>query len=399
MLDLNNPEQLERYMRAGDEFKKYNLLRRKSDYKRYASFNAQKKIMYIVPERRPEKAESFPMGQLLLDFANLDLSEYEKEWRETARVLADPDTEYVEYGSYVGLNRIEKLSPEDLQYEQCVYLDRLVKRFQHIHPYLLVLDSDYMTLANHNPMRLLETELNFVELQKQVRKYIDLCLNEQVDAVYSQLLPTQRYLLHHRTTEQMPYFTNKSTLYVRIPNQHDEPENAFTFAQIDHIRKLYPGVLDETNLFPGIDAVSINAVLSGNLIVEDGYAVQTVRDMAMLELSKMIVSDIRVRRCAFCNQLFIPVGKHDTRYCNRIPEGYTQTCQALGSSRNYAEKMQKENADALYRKMYKRLHQRKQKGAMTEKSFKKWQGDAQYQLERCKNGEITLEEFEELIKK
>ena len=111
MLDLNNPEQLERYMRAGDEFKKYNLLRRKSDYKRYVSFNAQKKIMYIVPERRPEKAESFPMGQLLLDFANLDLSEYEQEWRETARVLADPDTEYVEYGSYVGLNRIEKLSP------------------------------------------------------------------------------------------------------------------------------------------------------------------------------------------------------------------------------------------------------------------------------------------------
>ena len=75
MLDLNNPEQLERYMRAGDEFKKYNLLRRKSDYKRYVSFNAQKKIMYIVPERRPEKAESFPMGQLLLDtLSSLNMS-------------------------------------------------------------------------------------------------------------------------------------------------------------------------------------------------------------------------------------------------------------------------------------------------------------------------------------
>lgn len=399
MLDLNHPEQFERYIRAGDAFKKYNLLRKKSNFKRYMSFDVQKRIMNIVPERCPEKAENYPLGQLLLDFVNLDLSEYEREWRETARIIADPDTEYVEYGSYVGLNRMERLPPEELQYEQLVCLDRLVKRFQHIHPYLLVLDTDYMTLAGHNPMYLLETELNFVELQRQVRRYIDLCLNEQVDAVYSQLLPTQRYMLHHRTTEQMPCFTNKSTLYVRMSNHRNVPENAYTHAQIEHIRKAVPGALDETDLFPCIDAASIDAVLSGDLIVEDGYAVQTVHDMAMLELSRMLVLNMRVRRCAFCKKLFIPKGKHNTRYCSRIPEGYTQTCQALGASRNYAEKLQKENADALYRKMYKRLHQRKQKGAMTEKSFKKWQGDAQYQLERCKNGEITLEEFEELIKK
>ena len=248
-------------------------------------------------------------------------------------------------------------------------------------------------------MRFIETELNLVELQKQVRQYIDLCLNEQVDAPYARLLPTQRYLLHHRTTAQMPYFTNKSTLYVRIPNKPDGPENAFTRTQIEYLRRITPDALIENDSFSDVDETTINAVQNDELIVEDGYSVQTVRDMAMLELSKMIVSNMRVRRCGFCQNLFIPKGQHGTRYCSRVPEGYIQTCQALAAGRNYAEKLKNEHADALYRKMYKRLHQRKQKGTMTEKSFRNWQGNAQYLLERCKSGEITLKEFEELIQK
>jgi len=58
--------------------------------------------------------------------------------------------------------------------------------------------------------------------------------------------------------------------------------------------------------------------------------------------------------------------------------GLHKPCQILGSNRAYATKMRGKNADAEYRKVYKRLHQRKQKGAMTEQAFKECQGNAQY---------------------
>lgn len=399
MLDLNIPENLERYIQAGREYKKYNYRSKKSNYKRYVSFDMQKKQMNVVRENMPFNIHTYPVGELLQDFANLDLSKYEEERQRTIQLLEDPATEYFEVGYYIGHLERKEPTESDIVFNKLVCIDRLIKRFEDLHPYFYVLHSDYVTLKRHDPMQLIQEELDLISLQNKIREYIDLCMNDQVKAIYSQIKPVQRYLLHHETMAQMPFFTNKSTLYVRIQDDKGASPNAFSSEQIEYLHEEFPQLFEGSRFYEKPDISHMAMVLKRPLVVEEGYAVQTIRDIAMLEISKMIVLNMRVRRCKFCGKLFAPKGKHNTRYCNRIPEGYTQTCQALGSSRNYSEKMQKENADALYRKMYKRLHQRKQKGAMTEKSFKKWQGDAQYQLERCKNGEITLEEFEELIKK
>lgn len=109
--------------------------------------------------------------------------------------------------------------------------------------------------------------------------------------------------------------------------------------------------------------------------------------------SCMVMLNTCLRRCEFCGKLFSPKGNHDTKFCTNIPDGYNKPCQVLGSNRAYAAKMRGKNADAEYRKVYKRLHQRKQKGAMTEKAFREWQGNAQYWLQKCRDGEITLDQF------
>lgn len=397
MLDLSIPENSVRYIAAAREYRKYNYRSKQSNYKRYVSFDMQKKQMNVVHENMPFNVHSYTVGELLLDFANLDLAKYEEERQRTIQLIEDPATEYFEVGYYIGHLEKEKPTEDDILYNKLVCIDRMIKRLEDIHPYLQVLDSDYMTLKTHEPMQLICEELDLVKLQNQIREYIDLCLSDQVKAVYSQLQPIQRYLLHHETIAHIPFFTNKSTLYVRIQDDKGSSPNAFSREQIEYLHEQFPLLFEGGRFYEAPNAESMIMVIKRPLIIEEGYAVQTVSDIAMLELSKMIALNMRVRRCAFCKKLFIPKGKHNTRYCNRIPEGYTQTCQTLGASRNYAEKMQKENADALYRKMYKRLHQRKQKGAMTEKAFKKWQGDAQYQLGRCKNGEITLEEMKRLI--
>ena len=149
--------------------------------------------------------------------------------------------------------------------------------------------------------------------------------------------------------------------------------------------------------YPEIGPAEIRRAKRDDMIIEEGYSVQTVRDMAMLELSRMVMLNMRVRRCEFCGKLFAPKGNHDTKFCKNIPEGYSKPCQVLGSNRAYAAKMRGKNADAEYRKVYKRLHQRKQKGAMTEQAFKEWQGNAQYLLQQCKDGKISLVEFDAKI--
>ena len=392
MLDWNNQNVIKRFEAARNAYKRYKKLADKSDYKRYVSFDMEKKRMNIVPVDSDNDAENYPIGKLLLDFVNLDLTDYRREWEYVRQLLDDPDA-YLEYSYF---NRgLGNISPKgnDAEFAKALCLDRLVKDYQHLHPYFLVYDSAYMTLQLYDCANRMDTELNLFCVQEEIKKDIDLYLNEQIDAPYAQLTATQRYLLHYRTAARMPFFTNQSTVYVRIPGESIIHKPFLSHAEVAYLEATIPGCYDVSASYPEIGVPEIKRAKRDDLIIEEGFSVQTARDMAMLELSRMVMLNMRVRRCEFCGKLFVPKGNHDTKFCKNIPAGHNKPCQVLGSNRAYAAKIRGKNADAEYRKVYKRLHQRKQKGAMTEQAFKEWQGNAQYLLQQCKDEKISLKEF------
>ena len=396
MLDWNDQNVIMRFGAARNAYKRYKKLADESDYKRYISFDMAKKRMFIVPVDSDNDAEYYPIGKLLLDFVNLDLTDYRREWEHIWHLLDDPDA-YLEYSYF---NRgFGNISPKgnDAEFAKVLCLDRLVKDYQHLHPYIQVYDSAYMTLQLYDCIKRMDMELNLFDVQEEIKKCIDLYLNEQIDAPYAQLTATQRYLLHYRTAARMPFFTNQSTVYVRITGESIIHKPFLSHAEAAYLEATIPGCYDLSSSYPEIGLPEIKRAKREDLIIEEGFSVQTARDMAMLELSRMVMLNMRVRRCEFCGKLFAPKGNHDTKFCKNIPEGYNKPCQVLGSNRAYAAKMRGKNADAEYRKVYKRLHQRKQKGAMTEQAFKEWQGNAQYWLQKCKDGEIPFVDFSKMI--
>ena len=219
-----------------------------------------------------------------------------------------------------------------------------------------------MTLQLYDCADRMDTDLNLFAVQEEIKKCVDLYLNEQIDAPYAHLSATQRYLLHYHTAARMPFFTNQSTVYVRIPGESIIHKPFLSHAEVAYLEATIPGCYDVSASYPAIGLPEIRRVKRDDLIIEEGFSVQTVRDMAMLELSRMVMLNMRVRRCEFCGKLFAPKGNHDTKFCKNIPEGHNKPCQVLGSNRAYAAKMRGKNADTEYRKVYKRLHQRKQKG-------------------------------------
>lgn len=396
MYDWSDPNVIKRYQAAQIAYKRYRRLAEKTDYKRYVSFDMAKKRMFIVPVDSDSDAESYPIGKLLLDFANLDLSDYQREWEHVRHILDYPE-QYIEYAYFNRGTPPLTLWRDDAERSKALCLDRLVKDYQHLHPYFLVYDSTYMTLKRYDYFDRMDEELDIFDVQDEVKKCINLYLDEQIDAPYAHLSATQRYLLHHQTASRAPFFTNKSTVFARIPRQPIVPKEALTPTETDEPEGHVSGGYDDASRYPEAGETEIRRMKRAEPIIEEGFSVQTARDMAMLELSRMVMLNMRVRRCEFCGKLFAPKGNHDTKFCKNIPEGYSKPCQVLGSNRAYAAKMRGKNADAEYRKVYKRLHQRKQKGAMTEQAFKEWQGNAQYWLQKCKDGEISQAEFKAKI--
>ena len=113
-----------------------------------------------------------------------------------------------------------------------------------------------------------------------------------------------------------------------------------------------------------------------------------------LEITKMLENNIRFRECKRCGKYFIMKGNYDTKYCSRIAEGETRSCQELAAIENYKQKVEGDAVLQLYNRYYKRYAARARAGSITANSFKKWKYEAVVKRDQCTEGSVSLEEFD-----
>ncbi len=107
----------------------------------------------------------------------------------------------------------------------------------------------------------------------------------------------------------------------------------------------------------------------------------------------MLEQNVHFRKCKRCGKYFIMKGKYDTRYCDRVVEGESRSCQEIAAAENYKAKHADDKAAAIYSKYYKRYSARVKVNQIKEADFKKWKYQAMTKRDKCTNGIITPEEF------
>lgn len=125
-----------------------------------------------------------------------------------------------------------------------------------------------------------------------------------------------------------------------------------------------------------------------------GYDCNSIHDMLELEFSKMLEYGIKLHKCKNCGRYFIVKGNYGNDYCDRIREGQTKNCQQIAAQKNYEEKLQNNQAVALFRKYYKRYYARTKVGTIKPDKFRQWNYKACEMRDNCLNGVISIEEFE-----
>ena len=124
------------------------------------------------------------------------------------------------------------------------------------------------------------------------------------------------------------------------------------------------------------------------------YQCGSLEGILYLEFEKMLELDLKIKKCKNCGRYFILKGNYQTEYCDRVPDGETQTCQNICATAKYAQKVKNNPALALFNRAYKRYHARMKVRSVKPDAFKKWQYEAVVMREKCLNGEITAGEFE-----
>jgi len=133
--------------------------------------------------------------------------------------------------------------------------------------------------------------------------------------------------------------------------------------------------------------------LNADVSLSEVYVLQSLQDWLRFDLFKMVLADLPIVKCNNCGRFFIPRGRRSAKYCDRVAQGETLPCEAIGAIRVYQNKVAEDPIFIAFSKAYKRMNSRVKYKNMTNSEFYAWSESARIMREKCQKGEISLEEF------
>lgn len=128
--------------------------------------------------------------------------------------------------------------------------------------------------------------------------------------------------------------------------------------------------------------------------IEEGYVFSNIDEILELEFTKMLKTNIKIKKCKRCGKYFRLKGNYNADYCSRISEGETRNCQDIAAAEKYKEKLANNKALQIYNKYYKRYHARLKVKQIKEPDFYSWKYKTLIMRADCEDGNITPEEYE-----
>jgi len=155
----------------------------------------------------------------------------------------------------------------------------------------------------------------------------------------------------------------------------------------------------ETNVVNGTKSLNEikEAMIQERIDIVQMYDLLYMRDLIRLELMGIIENDMYIKRCKYCNEYFVPIGRTDIEYCTNTTYGETRPCNEIGAIRNYNKSVGSEPGNKLYLKAYRRMNSKVRTKRMTQLHFLEWSDEARLKRNLCKEGRITLKEFEKWL--
>lgn len=141
------------------------------------------------------------------------------------------------------------------------------------------------------------------------------------------------------------------------------------------------------------------AIETKNVDIVEMTNIDTLNDLIRFELFHTIKDKLTIKKCGFCGCYFIPRGRSDMEYCNRIKFGETKRCNEIGAFRKRAKLVNNETAHRLYVEALKRMSKRSKTGGISDEEYRDWGSRAIEMRDKCLIKEVTEKEFEDWINK
>ena len=127
------------------------------------------------------------------------------------------------------------------------------------------------------------------------------------------------------------------------------------------------------------------------------YPLVTMDDVIRFDVMQMLVNKIKFKPCKCCGEYFIPAGRSNSEYCDRIMKNETRPCSEIGALKTFDIVHKNDDIHKAYITAYRRMDSRQRSKLITKDEFKEFGKLARAERKKCYNGEITLEQFQDWL--
>ncbi len=145
--------------------------------------------------------------------------------------------------------------------------------------------------------------------------------------------------------------------------------------------------------FHAVFTVKLGRRATGDRSVTQLTVLDTVDDLLRYELFLLVTQGRPYKFCKNCGKPFIPRGRSDAVYCDRVMGGADKPCNKIGAYRTDVKKGVADPVLNAYRMAYRRMHKNMEYGGLEEDAFHRWKDEAAQKRDRCKAGELSAKEF------
>ena len=129
------------------------------------------------------------------------------------------------------------------------------------------------------------------------------------------------------------------------------------------------------------------------------YELSTITDILRFDIMQMVKNNTELKICRHCNLPFIPKGRADSAYCDRIANGETKPCNEIGALNVFKSNHENDEIFKAYQKSYRRMASRKRMKTISPEEFKAWSKQARRLRKDCYNGKISFEDYVDWLEK
>lgn len=165
---------------------------------------------------------------------------------------------------------------------------------------------------------------------------------------------------------------------------------------LDNIRKLfYMGMTFNCGSGTSIgkaenSKIFVSSPLESDEIIDAVYA-NTILEFIYYEFHTVLKNNLPIKLCKNCNLPFVPKGRVDSLYCDRVVPGVKDKCSAVGANNAYKNSLS--DIEAEFYASRRRYNTRVSRNPLLKTEFEVWKIKAKEKLTAYRNCEISADEF------